>query len=738
MKLKYLFVLVSLSLSIFSYSQTISGMVMGVDEKNEMINLPGATVKWLNDNNGVVSDDNGNFSIEKSNADQQFLLIKYVGYENDTIEIGNKTFFHIMLRPVKELDEVIVKGESSATSINTTGPVNLESINKKELLKAACCNLSESFETNATVDAEFSDAVTGARTIKLLGLDGVYSQIMVENMPNVRGLASSYGLTYIPGPWVESIQITKGPGSVVNGYESITGSINTEFTKPFDVDEQLFLFNLYGSNSGRFEANINAKHLFNEKWSTELLTNTSQLHNKMDDNNDGFLDAPLNETYTVLNKWNYFSNKSHEAQFGVKYIYSNLLGGQLNFNKDAERTTENGYGVNVLTNRVELFMKNGFVFKRPSTSIGTIVNYNYHDQRSYFGLNNYNGIENYANVNIIGQTFIFNTNHLMKAGASFMYDDFNEHYDSLPYLRTEKVPGIFTEYYFNQPDKWSILAGARVDFHNLYGTFFSPRLHLKYTATPKTTFRLSAGKGYRTANVFAENTSLLTSNRELIILDDLLPEEGWNYGVTFIQAIDINKHEGSFVLDLYRTDFVNQVVVDVDSSAHAIYISNLHGTSYSNVLQAELNYELFRNFDFKIAYKYIDAKETTGGLLREVPLTSKNRGLVNLAYKTKKEDWIFDFTTQYYGAARLPDLSGNPEATEIGNYSPDYALLLMQITKKFKWFDLYAGSENLTNYTQKFPIIGYDDPFGENFDASVIYAPIMERKFYMGFRMVIN
>ena len=738
MKISFFLIAIALSISILSYGQTITGVVMANGAQNEMISLPGATVKWLNSNAGVVCDEHGNFEIEKTNDDQIFLLIRYVGYENDTVEINDKDFFNIMLQPVKELDEVIIKGESSASSINTSGPVNLETLNKKELLKAACCNLSESFETNASVDAEFSDAVTGARTIKLLGLDGVYSQIMVENMPNVRGLSSSYGLTFIPGPWVESIQITKGPGSVVNGYESITGSINTELTKPFDVDEQLFLINLYGSNSGRFEANVNAKHLFNENWSTELLTNTSQLHNKMDDNEDGFLDAPLNETFTLMNKWNYFSGKMHEAQFGAKYIYSNLTGGQINFDQDAERTTENGYGVNVLTNRVELFMKNGFVFKRPNTSIGTIVNYNYHDQHSYFGLNNYDGIENYINVNVIGQTYMFNTNHLIKAGASFMYDDFNEQYNKVSYTRTEQVPGIFTEYYFNAPDHWSVLAGARVDFHNLYGTFFSPRLHLKYTATPKTTLRMSAGKGYRTANVFAENTTLLTSNRDLIITEKLLPEEGWNYGLTFIQAFAIKKQDGSFVLDVYRTDFVNQIVVDVDSSVHAIYISNLHGQSFSNVLQAELNYGLFKNFDFKLAYKYIDAKETIGSELREVPLTSKNRGLINLAYKTNKEDWVFDFTSQYYGSARLPDLSGNPAATEIGNYSPDYVLLLMQITKKFKWFDLYAGSENLTNYTQKFPIIGYNDPFGENFDASVIYAPIMERKFYMGFRMVIN
>ncbi len=720
------------------HGQTITGMVMGVNEKNEMFGLPGATIIWLNSNSGVVSDADGNFEITKTDPSQLFLKISYVGYRTDTIEVGNKKFFHIMLDADLELEEVIVSGEGSATAINTINPVNVETLNSKELLKAACCNLSESFETNASVDAEFSDAVTGARTIKLLGLDGVYSQIMIENMPNVRGLSSSYGLTYIPGPWIESIQITKGPGSVVNGYESITGSINTEFKKPFDVEEEAFLLNLFGSNSGRMEANIVGKYLFNEKWSTALFMHTSQLHNKLDHNNDGFLDAPLNETYAVMNKWNYFSGKTHEAQFGLKYIYSDLLGGQLGFDENAEHTIENGYGVSVNTKRYEAFMKNGFVFKRPNTSIGTIVNYSYQDQNAYFGLNNYSGIETYANLNVIGQTMVFNTNHLLKAGMSFMYDDFNETFDSIVYLRKEQVPGLFTEYYFNKPDKWSLLAGARVDFHNLYGTFFTPRLHLKYNATSTTTLRASAGKGYRVANVFAENTSLLTSNRKLFITEDLLPEEGWNYGITFIQSFEVNHNDGIFTVDVYRTDFTNQVIVNVDSNANAIYISNLHGDSYSNILQAELGYEFFRNFDAKIAYKLIDAKATFGNELLEVPLTSKHRGLLNLAWKTKKEDWILDFTTQYYGQSRLPDLSENNAFHNIGDYSQDYFLLLGQITKKFKWFDIYVGSENMTNYTQHQPIIGYDDPFGEDFDASVIYGPIMERKFYLGWRMVLN
>ncbi len=721
-----------------SHSQTLKGHVMSADEDGGMTSLPGANIVWLNSTSGTTTKDDGSFILEKTDPSQIQFKVTYVGFETDTITVGDKTSFHIMLDPVKELKQVIIEGESSASSINTVNPVNMESLNKKELLKAACCNLSESFETNNSVDAEFSDAITGAKTIKLLGLDGVYSQIMMENMPGVRGLSSSYGLTYIPGPWIESIQITKGPGSVVNGYESITGSINTEIKKPFHVEGETFLLNLFGSNSGRYEANVNYKHLFNEKWSTALFTHTSQLHNKMDHNEDGFLDMPLNETYIVMNKWNYFSGKKHEAQFGVKYVASDINGGQVKFDPSEMHSVENGYGVGVSTKRFEGFMKNGFVFDKPNTSIGTIINYVYHDQNAFYGLNNYTGIERYANANFIYQSFMFNTNHSYKIGASFMVDDYNESFDSVNYLRTEYVPGIFAEYHFVSGTKFSLLAGIRVDDHNLYGVFTTPRLHLKYNPTTNTTLRGSVGKGYRVANVFVENSNALTSSRTLIITEDLLPEEGWNYGVSLMQGFKLNKNEGTFTLDGYRTEFVNQIVVDLDSDYSSVYVSNLHGQSYSNVFQAEMNYEVFTNFDMRVAYKYIDAKSTYNGDLLEVPLTNKNRGLVNFAYELKKYGWVFDFTTQFYGKSRLPDLTENHDAHFLGEYSEPYYLLLGQITKKFKNLEIYAGSENITNYTQHHPILGFDEPFGEDFDASVIYAPIMERKFYGGLRFTLN
>lgn len=733
-------IILFISISFFSalaYSQTITGHVMIDNGKGGMESIPGANITWVGTLEGTISDADGFFSIEKTSS-TDLLRISFTGYEPDTIQVGNKTALHVMLEPLKNLPEVEITGQQSALNVNTSSGINSVTLSKTELLKAACCNLSESFETSMTVDAEYKDAITGARTIKLLGLDGVYSQIMTENMQVVRGLSSAYGLTYIPGSWIESIQISKGPGSVVNGYEGISGSINTELKKPYETDIEKYFFNLYGNTAGRYEANLNIAQKLNDKWSTMLLFNTTQAHTKQDNNNDGFLDMPLTENYLLMNRWNFSSGKIHEAQAGIKFVFSDIQGGQSSFNAAEPRTINNGYGVGIDTRRLEAYIKNGFVFTRPNTSIGLILNGSSHDQKSFFGLQDYNANEVYLNANLIGQTYIFNTNHLLKAGGSILSNQINESYRSIDYMRNELVPGVFAEYNYSQEEKWNILAGARVDFHNLYGTFFSPRLHAKYTTQSNTTIRASVGKAYRVANPIAENTSLLTSSRLFVIDENLLPEQAWNYGLTLVQKLYMQNKAATITLDAYRTNFINQVVIDMDTDPENIIVGNLKGRSYSNILQAELNQEIFTNFNLRLAYRYSDVQSTFNEQLNEVPYVYKNRGLININYSLEDWGWVLDATMQYYGSARLPDLSGNPEAEFLQPYSPDYVIILAQITKKFKDLELYVGSENITNYTQKNPVIGFNDPFGPNFDASVVYAPVMDRIIYAGLRFTIK
>lgn len=601
--------------------------------------------------------------------------------------------------------------------------------------KAACCNLSESFETNASIDVSFSDAVSGAKQIKMLGLAGKYSQILTENIPNLKGLATTYGLGYIPGTWMESIQISKGTASVKNGYESITGQINTEFFKPDDSDP--FHLNAYVNGFGKVEANVYTAKELSDKLSTMLFLHAEDFSNKRDKNGDGFMDQPLMKQINVFNRWK-FDSKNIHAQFGFKILTENRNGGQLDFDKEQPRNTSNGYGINVKTNRVELFTKTAYLFNKPGTNIGFINSYIYHDQESFYGLNNYNARENNYYGNLMFQTFLGNSNHQLTTGLSYVVDNFNENLNDSTFIRKESVPGAFVEYTQMNPDKYSLIVGLRTDFHNIFGTLFTPRIHFKYNFSDKTIMRASAGKGYRSPSVIAENTFLLASSRTLRILEEPKMEEAWNVGINLTQYLKLAGNDLSINIEFYRTAFSNQIVIDRDQNNSEVFVYNLDGKSYSNSFQIEANYELFKGFDILLAARYNDVKMTINNELVRKPLVNDFKGLINLSYATNLKKWQFDFTTQLNGKSRIPNTSGNPLQYQKETISPSYTLLNAQVTKYFKRFEVYIGGENLTNFKQQNPILAADDPFGEYFDSSLIWGPISGRKIYAGIRYHIK
>jgi outer membrane receptor for ferrienterochelin and colicins len=729
-----------LLLSFHVRAQVWEGSVSGALPDGTSEPLIGATLVWLSSGVGTVTDIDGRFHLETPGDSQPMVRVSYVGYLPDTFQFtGNPTAFAstLVLYPRNELKGVQVTGERNAVSIVTNGPINMEVLGEKELLKAPCCNLSESFETSVTVDAEFSDAVTGARTIRMLGLDGVYAMITSEGTPAVRGLSSGYGLTYIPGTWISSIQITKGTGSVVYGYEGITGAINAELQKPDAEGERLFL-NLFGSNNGRWEVNLHARTQVGERLSTAFLAHTAQNHTPIDHNGDGFLDMPQNNTQIFLNRWAYTGKRGLQSQLSVKYVQQDLVGGQLDFNPDTDVTEQQAYGIQVQTNRWEATWKNGLVANRPNTSAGLIMSGIVHDQQSVYGRNVYKGQEYYFKADLLGQTYVMNTNHTVKAGASFLFNDFDESFREDIRQRQELVPGVFGEYHLNLNENFNLLAGFRSDFHNLYGTFLTPRLHMKYNVTPDATVRVSAGKAYRVANVWAENGSMLVSSRDFEIAPDLLPEEAWSYGATFIQRLPVFLRSSTITVDFYRTEFVEQVVVDRYSDPAAIQVYNLQGRSWSNASQLEWMLQPFLHLEMRIAYRYADVRSTFNGVERPVPMVSPHRGMLHLSYNWERKGWVFDLTTQYFGSAQLPNIEGYPDAEFFPERAPEYIMMMGQVTKRWDVLELYVGSENMTSYTQQNAILGASDPFGPLFDASVIYAPIMNRRFYGGIRLRIK
>lgn len=643
----------------------------------------------------------------------------------------------------KNIEGVTVIGSKAATSINKKEAGLIINIDKKELLKAACCNLSESFETNATVDVSFNNAVTGTKQLKMLGLDQKYTSLTKELLPEIRGLASAYGLNFIPGRWIESIQLTKGGSTVTNGYESITGQINTELLKHAEKAETSL--NIFSDFNGRAEANITSVSPLNEHWTQTVLLHGNGTFGNTDMNDDGFLDRPkgtqLNAAY-LLN-FNDLGHSGLGSHFGINYVKDERTAGQTDFNKNLSQKEQSAYGVGIDISRFQIWNKTGYVFQgKPYQSLGWMNQYVYHQQDSFFGLRNYSGKQHTYYSNLIFESILGNTNHKYKAGASFMYDAFDETYLRNHFKRNEIVPGIFAEYTLTGA-KYTLVAGSRVDFHNLAGTQFTPRLNFKYDFTPKTILRLSAGRGFRTANVFAENQQYFASNRNIQILENsgniygLKPEIAWNYGISLQQEFNLFGRKSSIVADFFRTDFQNQVLVDLDQSPQKIVFYNLEGSSFANSFQTQWDFTPFKNFEVRLAYKYYDVQANYLAGKREIPFMAKQRGFVNLAYSTNKKDngafWSFDTTLNWVGKQRLPDTDSNPSEFQLPTYSNSYALINAQISKNFnKKIRAYVGGENLTSYHQKNAIVDYKNPFGNYFDGGMIYAPIMKANFYFG------
>lgn len=739
MKFKFLLILAfSLAGMQLLKGQDFNGIVYESLSKSKKAPLPGANIYWAGTQEGTVSGVDGKFTISQDEHGHSNLVFSFVGYEKDTVHVHDFDPNHMLevtLALNKTLKEIEITGIAKGSVIDRMNPILTQSLNDNEFRKAACCNLSESFETNASVDVSYSDAVSGAKQIQLLGLAGIYSQMMTENIPNLQGLARTYGLEYIPGSWMESIQISKGTSSVKNGYESITGQINVEYKKPHN-SEKLYL-NAYTNSFGKVEGNFNTAFKLNHNWSTMLMGHAEDMSGEIDLNDDSFLDIPKVRQYHFFNRWKYEKHGKIHAQFGIKALDEERTGGQVFFNEQQPRDTSNGYGINIQTRRYEAFAKSGFILNRPETNIGIIQSLIYHDQHSFFGLNDYDAEEISYYGNAMFQSYFLNSHHHYTLGLSYEFDKYDEVLNDSSFARTESVPGAFIEYNYSIDEKLNIMAGFRADFHNLHGTLLTPRLHLRYAPNENWIFRASAGKGYRSPNLFAENSFILATSKRLVIQDEPQMEEAWNYGLNFTNYTDILGKQLMVNVDFYRTDFVNQLIVDMDQDIYEVNVYNLDGRSFSNSFQVEASYELLPRLEMTAAYRYNDVQITLNNKLQRKPLVNRYKGLLNLSYTTKTSGWQFDFTAQLNGDARLPETAEYPEKYHKTELTEEYTILNAQITKYAGNWEFYAGGENLGDFTQEDPIIAADDPFGEYFDTSLVWGPIVGRKFYVGLRYSI-
>ena len=740
--MKKLLILFSFFPILLIAQENLTGTIYDASQGDAKQPLFGANLIWSGTSVGTATDIDGNFSlpfVESTND----LIISYVGFKSDTITITSSNPIKHVLEPTNNLDEVFVQSRKVATSRSYLKAQNTLLVSSDELLKAACCNLSESFETNPSIDVNFSDAVTGTKQIKMLGLSSPYILIATENIPAIRGASQAFGLSFIPGTWVESIQITKGAGSVVNGFESIAGQINAELVKP-STDNKFFV-NLYGASSTRLELNTHFNTKISDKVSTGLYLHGNTHQEKHDVNNDGFLDMPLYNQVNVMNRWQYTNPEKGLVTFvNLRYLDDSKQSGQLNFNPDTDKLTTNAWGSEIDTKRYEISTKLGYVNPEiPWQSLGVQFAFSNHKQESYFGLNEYNIKHTSIYSNIIYNSIIDDSRHKIKTGINYTYDDYNEFAIQQDFERTERSFGGFFEYSFDDLEYFTMTAGLRVDTHNLLGEFITPRLHMRYSPWSKSAIRASVGRGKRSANIFTENQNLFASSREFSILNTngtiygLDPEIAWNYGVSYLQGFNLFGRQADVTLDFYRTDFQNQVVVDLENSQEVNFY-NLEGDSYANSFQAEFNYNVFEHFNLRTAYKYYDVKTQykSGKLIK--PLTPKHRLFANASYETiikNNSNWKFDLTYNWLSEQRFPSTLNNPIQYKIDDYSKSIGTLNAQITRVFSpKFEVYLGGENITNLRQDNPIISADNPFGTSFDTNFVYGPIFGSMYYAGLR----
>lgn len=737
-----------------------------LDDKGEP--LVGANVYWAGTTVGVATDVDGRFQLEPVKS-TNLLVTSFMGFHNDTTEVTSHSELTIVLVSDLLLEEVDIVERKMAVLRSRISPLTTETLTGEALCMAACCNLSESFETSASVDVAYSDAATGAKQIRLLGLSGTYVQMLTENTPNIRGLAQAFGMEYIPGPWMEAIQVSKGTSSVLNGYEAIAGQINVEYLKPQTQDP--VALNAMISTETHAEVNATGGWDINDVVSTGILFHAQNMSLELDHNHDGFLDMPKNTNVNLLNRW-YIRDGDYTGQILVRGLYDHRIGGQT---KEAVTVAPTPYHIDLNTWRVDGFMKNGYVFDQETgMSIGIIASASYHNQQNSYGSRQWNAAQTNAYLNAIFQTSFDDSatdlwddhSHNLSAGLSVNYDGYQEELSLVSPIdnlnRWEMTPGVFAEYTYTYKDKITLLVGIREDYSTRYGFFTTPRMNLRYAPFEWWTLRGSVGLGYRSPNAIADNAAYLSSNR-IYHFDEvnLAQERSMNTGLSTVFYIPMGNKELQLSGEYYYTRFLDGVIADMDRDLHGVTLYNMHDVAdaqyFSHNWQVEANMEILRGWTMTAAFRYTDVKQTSFNTtanewqLRDKPLQNKFKGIITTSYQTPLKTWQFDLTAQFNGEGRMPDGFVIPEGSKqyrMHNgyiYHKWYPQLLGQVTKFFRTWSIYLGAENITNFTQDNPIVGskigdtqFVDTQSANYDASMIWAPIHGWKLYLGFRWALE
>lgn len=711
------------------------------------IPLPEAVVVWTGTTTGAVTDTLGEFALPTPSDTSHFPLKLTVvfGDLRDTFFIDDlHSYWTLKLSANVTLQEVTIRDVATGAYISVLQPIKTEIINRSELRKAACCDLAGCFETQSTVQPTTTNILTNAKELRILGLSGVYNQVLVDGLPTIQGLTYTYGTGTIPGSMLENIWVVKGANSVLQGYEGMVGQI-TIFPREGGIAEPVtadILINSFG------EKHINAGFATKKtKWTNYLALHTSQPGGKWDRDEDTFLDLPLLTRYSVYNKWRY--RKENEmgwsAFIGARLVNEQRIGGQENFDPKKDEGSTRAYGQTVRFNQPELFTKTGYRINA-NQKFSLLASFVAQNQDSWFGLTQYTAGQRHAYGNLQYELFWGKKKaHELKTGVSYRHFILHETIaftasDLLgrtfagDYRKEENIPGLFAENTFHfANDRWVWIAGVRADHHNAFGWYTTPRTMLRFNPNPNLDLRATIGTGWRTVNLFPENIALLVGSRDLVFAENLRPEQAWNAGINATQRFTTGTMKWTATADVYHTRFQNQFFPDYDTDPSKAIIANFTDKSVSNGVQIELSTAWNRRLELRGAWNFLDVYREYGQEKKLLPFNPRHKVLGVVTLRTPDEKWQFDVNTHWYGQQRLPDTRLNPISLQRPDYSAAYSVSSVQLRwKGLKRFDFFAGCENVFNFRQKRPILGWEQPFERGFDPSFAWGPTRGREFYVG------
>lgn len=742
--MKFFITLPLLLIPILGVSQRITGKVTNLENEP----LVGATVQWLGLNQGTFTNDVGFFELKTAPKLPYKLIASYVGYQSDTILITTKdSSITFKLKAKQGLSEIIIENQRAGIIISDNKAIKVEQITQTELRKAACCDLAGCFETQTTVQPQTTNVVTNAKELRILGLSGVYNQILVDGFPVIQGLSYTYGISSIPGTVVGNIYVAKGANSVLQGFESISGQINVE-TKDPDNTDKVYL-NAYVNSFG--EKHINTNYAVKKnKWSNLTAVHMVQPANKVDRDNDNFLDLPRLRRHLLMNKWKYGNENSWgwSSKVGLRFLNERRIGGQTIYNAERDKGSTTVYGQFVNINQPEVWTKTGYRFDDKHAIIAFVSSF-HQQQNSYFGTVRYDANQTnlYANV----QYELNYKQHQLKTGLSYRFLQLRENIGFTDqilvrtyagvYGRKEMIPGAFAENILKSANgKITWITGIRGDHHNQFGFQLTPRTLIKYDLSRTLIVRASIGTGWRTVNLFSENIGLLVSSRDIIFAETLAPEKALNTGINLTKKFEsgVKNISGYISVDFYRTSFSNQIFPDYNTSPTKAIIKNFTGKSISNGLQAELLLHFFNTLEFKTGYNFLDVYRVTESGKELLPFNPRQKVLTSISFRPPKKPFQADLNIHWYGKQQLPDTKSNPAPFQRPDFSKPYTVLNTQFTYSFKRVELYTGIENLFDFRQLQPILSWENPFSPYFDTSSVWGPTRGREIYVGVRLKIK